>query len=96
MVIAQYAKEQIVWVYIDFGIDSKQTIDLIEKKPNSIMSFLDEESIFPRATDETLIQKLHTLATKNPKYGKVQFKKLNFQVRTNPAAWAVRLRGACC
>jgi len=77
----EYAKEQIVWVYIDFGIDSKQTIDLIEKKPNSIMSFLDEESIFPRATDETLIQKLHTLATKNPKYGKVQFKKLNFQIQ---------------
>ncbi len=77
----EYAKEQIVWTYIDFGIDSKQTIDLIEKKPNSIMSFLDEESIFPRATDETLIQKLHTLATKNPKYSKVQFKKLNFQIQ---------------
>jgi myosin heavy subunit len=77
----EYAKEQIVWVYIDFGIDSKQTIDLIEKKPNSIMAFLDEESIFPRATDETLIQKLHTLAAKNPKYGKVQFKKLNFQIQ---------------
>jgi len=77
----EYAKEQIVWTYIDFGIDSKQTIDLIEKKPNSIMSFLDEESIFPKATDETLIQKLHTLATKNPKYGKVQFKKLNFSIQ---------------
>jgi myosin heavy subunit len=77
----EYAKEQIVWTYIDFGIDSKQTIDLIEKKPNSILSFLDEESIFPKATDETLIQKLHTLATKNTKYGKVQFKKLNFQIQ---------------
>ncbi len=77
----EYAKEQITWVYMDFGLDSKQTIDLIEKKPNSIMSFLDEESIFPKATDETLIQKLHTLATKNTKYSKVQFKKLNFQIQ---------------
>ncbi len=77
----EYAKEEIVWTYIDFGLDCKQTVDLIEKRPNSILSFLDEESIFPRATDETLIQKQHTLATKNPKYSKVQFKKLNFQIQ---------------
>jgi myosin heavy subunit len=104
----EYAKEQIVWTFIDFdidfgidfGIDCRQTIDLIEKRPNSIMSFLDEESIFPRATAETLIQKLNTLAAKNSKYGKVQFKKLSFQIQHGVGAvvydvtdWILKNRG---
>ncbi len=77
----EYAREKIEWKYIDFGLDAQQTIDLIEKKDASLIALLDEETIFPRATDESLIMKLHTLAKKSPKYSEVQFKKLNFQVQ---------------
>jgi myosin protein heavy chain len=77
----EYEREKITWTYIDFGLDSIQTIDLIDKKDNSIIALLDEETIFPRATDESLIQKLHTLAKKHTKYSEVQFKKLNFQIQ---------------
>jgi myosin protein heavy chain len=77
----EYAREKITWTYIDFGLDSVQTIELIDKKDNSIIALLDEETIFPRATDESLIMKLHTLAKKHTKYGEVQFKKLNFQIQ---------------
>jgi myosin heavy subunit len=48
--------------------------------PSSIIALLDEETIFPRATDESLIMKLNTLSKKHPKYSEVQFKKLNFQI----------------
>jgi myosin heavy subunit len=76
----EYAREKIEWKYIDFGLDSQQRIDLIEKKDNSIIALLDEETIFPRATDESLIQKLHTLAKKHTYYSTVQFKKLFFKI----------------
>ena len=76
----EYEREKIEWKFIDFQMDGQDTIDLIEKKPNAILSFLDEESIFPRATNKTLITKLHTLAGKNKKYGKVQFKDFNFKI----------------
>lgn len=75
----EYEREKIEWKFIDYGMDGQDTIDLIEKKPNSILSFLDEESIFPRATNKTLITKLHTLAGKSKKYAKVQFKDYNFK-----------------
>eukprot|EP01091_Cochliopodium_minus_P012120 TRINITY_DN35_c0_g1_i4.p1 TRINITY_DN35_c0_g1~~TRINITY_DN35_c0_g1_i4.p1 ORF type:complete len:1364 (+),score=604.46 TRINITY_DN35_c0_g1_i4:37-4128(+) len=76
----EYEREKIEWKFIDYGMDGQDTIDLIEKKPNSILSFLDEESIFPRATNKTLITKLHTLAGKSKKYLKVQFKDFNFKI----------------
>ena len=76
----EYAKEKIDWTYIDFGVDSAQTIALIEKKPNSVLSFLDEESIFPNATSKSLIAKLNTLGKKNPKYQPVKFKDLSFAI----------------
>ena len=77
----EYEREKITWTYIDFGLDSVQTIELIDKKDSSIIALLDEETIFPRATDESLIMKLNTLSKKHPKYSEVQFKKLNFQIQ---------------
>jgi len=76
----EYEREKIEWKFIDYNMDGQDTIDLIEKKPNAILSFLDEESIFPRATNKTLITKLHTLSTKSKKYQKVQFKDFNFKI----------------
>merc|ERR1711931_242860 len=46
----EYKKEGIHWETIDFGMDLAATIELIEK-PLGIMSILEEECMFPKATD---------------------------------------------
>lgn len=53
----EYAREGIQWTFIDFGLDLQACIELIEK-PLGIISMLDEECIVPKATDQTLAQKL--------------------------------------
>jgi myosin protein heavy chain len=53
----EYAREGIQWTFIDFGLDLQACIELIEK-PMGIISMLDEECIVPKATDQTLAQKL--------------------------------------
>jgi len=55
----EYQRERIDWTFIDFGLDLQPTIDLIEKKPMGILSLLDEESLFPKATDQSFVNKLH-------------------------------------
>ncbi|VDD74731.1 unnamed protein product [Mesocestoides corti] len=54
----EYRKENIQWTFIDFGMDLQACIDLIEK-PMGIMSILEEECMFPKATDETFKNKLY-------------------------------------
>ncbi|XP_077773023.1 myosin-7 isoform X1 [Podarcis muralis] len=54
----EYKKEGIEWVFIDFGMDLQACIDLIEK-PMGIMSILEEECMFPKATDMTFKAKLY-------------------------------------
>uniref|UniRef100_A0A1D1XV65 Myosin heavy chain, muscle n=1 Tax=Anthurium amnicola TaxID=1678845 RepID=A0A1D1XV65_9ARAE len=53
----EYKKEGIVWAFIDFGMDLLACIELIEK-PMGILSILEEESMFPKATDKTFEEKL--------------------------------------
>ncbi|XP_033178009.1 myosin heavy chain, muscle isoform X32 [Bombus impatiens] len=54
----EYKKEGIVWQFIDFGMDLAACIELIEK-PMGILSILEEESMFPKATDKTFEEKLN-------------------------------------
>uniref|UniRef100_A0AAR2M4W6 Myosin heavy chain 7 n=1 Tax=Pygocentrus nattereri TaxID=42514 RepID=A0AAR2M4W6_PYGNA len=54
----EYKKEGIEWTFIDFGMDLQACIDLIEK-PMGIMSILEEECMFPKATDSTFKAKLY-------------------------------------
>ncbi|XP_026327815.1 myosin heavy chain, muscle isoform X45 [Hyposmocoma kahamanoa] len=54
----EYKKEGIDWIFIDFGMDLLACIDLIEK-PMGILSILEEESMFPKATDATFVEKLN-------------------------------------
>ncbi|XP_038110368.1 myosin heavy chain, muscle isoform X11 [Culex quinquefasciatus] len=53
----EYQREGIEWTFIDFGMDLQQCIELIEK-PMGILSILEEESMFPKATDQTFAEKL--------------------------------------
>uniref|UniRef100_A0A8C1PQH5 Myosin-7-like n=1 Tax=Cyprinus carpio TaxID=7962 RepID=A0A8C1PQH5_CYPCA len=54
----EYKKEGIEWVFIDFGMDLAACIELIEK-PMGIMSILEEECMFPKASDATFKAKLY-------------------------------------
>ncbi|ETN40421.1 uncharacterized protein HMPREF1541_04698 [Cyphellophora europaea CBS 101466] len=66
----EYAREQIEWQFIDFGKDLQPTIDLIElPNPIGIFSCLDEDSVMPKATDQSFTDKLNSLwEKKSPKY----------------------------
>ncbi|XP_056637443.1 myosin heavy chain, muscle isoform X22 [Diorhabda sublineata] len=55
----EYTREGITWQFIDFGMDLAACIELIEK-PMGILSILEEESMFPKATDKTFEEKLNT------------------------------------
>uniref|UniRef100_A0A3P9CRD8 Myosin heavy chain, fast skeletal muscle n=1 Tax=Maylandia zebra TaxID=106582 RepID=A0A3P9CRD8_9CICH len=71
----EYKKEGIIWEFIDFGMDLAACIELIEK-PLGIFSILEEECMFPKASDTTFKNKLHdqhlgkTKAFEKPKPGK--------------------------
>ncbi|MCI4374110.1 hypothetical protein PGIGA_G00002380 [Pangasianodon gigas] len=54
----EYKKEGIEWTFIDFGMDLQACIELIEK-PMGIMSILEEECMFPKASDATFKAKLY-------------------------------------
>ncbi|KAF4093519.1 hypothetical protein AMELA_G00002870 [Ameiurus melas] len=54
----EYKKEGIVWEFIDFGMDLAACIELIEK-PMGIFSILEEECMFPKASDTTFKNKLY-------------------------------------
>ncbi|KAL7303611.1 hypothetical protein TKK_0003759 [Trichogramma kaykai] len=75
----EYQREGIHWEFIDFGMDLLACIELIEK-PMGILSILEEESMFPKATDKTFEDKLNSnhlgkspnfLKPKPPKPGQV-------------------------
>ncbi|XP_064160552.1 myosin heavy chain, fast skeletal muscle-like [Anguilla rostrata] len=71
----EYKKEGIEWEFIDFGMDLAACIELIEK-PMGIFSILEEECMFPKASDTTFKNKLYdqhmgkTAAFQKPKPAK--------------------------
>ncbi|NXW70331.1 MYH1B protein, partial [Hirundo rustica] len=54
----EYKKEGIEWTFIDCGMDLAACIELIEK-PMGIFSILEEECMFPKATDTSFKNKLY-------------------------------------
>ncbi|KAM6957839.1 myosin heavy chain, fast skeletal muscle-like [Aplochiton taeniatus] len=71
----EYKKEGIIWEFIDFGMDLAACIELIEK-PMGIFSILEEECMFPKASDTSFKNKLYdqhlgkNRAFEKPKPGK--------------------------
>ncbi|XP_037083824.1 myosin heavy chain, muscle-like isoform X9 [Pollicipes pollicipes] len=53
----EYKREGINWVFVDFGMDLQACIELMEK-PMGVLSILEEESMFPKATDKSFEEKL--------------------------------------
>ncbi|XP_053645273.1 myosin heavy chain, muscle-like [Cherax quadricarinatus] len=53
----EYKREGIDWTFVDFGMDLQACIELFEK-PLGLLSILEEESMFPKATDKSFEEKL--------------------------------------
>merc|ERR1712127_237610 len=55
---------------VDFGMDLQKCIDMFEK-PMGLLAVFEEESLFPKATDNTFCEKLHSnLLGKWPNFAK--------------------------
>ncbi|XP_077174229.1 unconventional myosin-IXa isoform X3 [Paroedura picta] len=61
----EYRLEGISWHNIDY-IDNSGCINLISKKPTGLLHLLDEESNFPQATNQTLLDKFKRQHEGNP------------------------------
>merc|ERR1719384_707902 len=61
----EYVKEGIDWVMVDFGMDLAAAIIMLEK-PMGIWAILEEESLFPKATDKSFEEKLKASLGKLP------------------------------
>merc|ERR1712117_943427 len=55
----EYVKEGLDWANVDFGMDLQKCIDMFEK-PMAFLAIFEEESLFPKATDQTFCEKLMT------------------------------------
>merc|ERR1711936_1357551 len=54
----EYVREGLDWAYVDFGMDLQKCIDMFEK-PMGLLAIFEEESLFPKATDQSFAAKLH-------------------------------------
>merc|ERR1712123_388928 len=68
-----YISEGIDWVMVDFGMDLAAAIIMFEK-PMGIWAILEEESLFPKATDKSFEEKLKAALGKLPVFLKPQSK----------------------
>merc|ERR1711993_185649 len=55
--MGEYVREGIEWANVDFGMDLQVCITMFEK-PMGLLAIFEEESLFPKATDETFRGKL--------------------------------------
>merc|ERR1719189_650117 len=65
-----YVREGLDWANVDFGMDLQPCINMFEK-PMAFLAIFEEESLFPKATDATFCEKLHSnLLGKWPNFAK--------------------------
>ena len=60
----EYERENVEWNHIEFT-DNQHILDLIAARPMNIMSLIDEESMFARGTDRTMLNKLSRTHARN-------------------------------
>ncbi|XP_031437003.1 unconventional myosin-VIIb isoform X2 [Clupea harengus] len=54
----EYTRESISWERMVFS-DNQPTLDLLAGKPLNILALIDEESLFPKGTDATMLTKMN-------------------------------------
>ena len=64
---AEYTREGINWENIVFT-DNQDILNLLSEKPLNIIALIDEESRFPKGTDDTLLQKFNQQHSKHSHY----------------------------
>merc|ERR550532_2580138 len=70
----EYVREGLEWGNVDFGMDLQKCIDMFEK-PMGLLAIFEEESLFPKATDQTFAAKLNdNLLGKSENFVKPSFK----------------------
>lgn len=72
----EYTNEGINWQNIEF-IDNQEILDMIGLKPMNIMALINEETIFPKGTDTTLVAKLHSAHENKSIYMKPKYENSN-------------------
>ncbi|XP_028809967.1 unconventional myosin-X-like [Denticeps clupeoides] len=75
----EYNREGIQWEAIDW-MDNAECLDLIEKKLG-MLALINEESRFPKGTDFTLLEKLHSRHSTNPYYVKPRLAEYQFGIK---------------
>ncbi|XP_076858240.1 unconventional myosin-X isoform X2 [Brachyhypopomus gauderio] len=75
----EYNREGIHWEAIDW-MDNAECLDLIEKKLG-LLALINEESRFPKGTDYTLLEKLHSRHATNPYYVKPRIADHQFGIK---------------
>merc|ERR1712223_370536 len=69
----EYVREGLEWGNVDFGMDLQKCIDMFEK-PMGLLAIFEEESLFPKATDQSFAAKLHENLLDKP-LGAANFRK---------------------
>lgn len=67
----EYSRQGIKWDFVDFGLDSKPMIDLLEKGGSmgtGILACLDEDCLMPKATDKSFTSKVQSLCAGQAKF----------------------------
>eukprot|EP00736_Rhodelphis_marinus_P000589 Rmarinus@m.11800 len=76
----EYAAEGVPWSLVEF-VDNSACVALIEQKPAGIIAMIDEECNIPKATDSSLLEKMHQTLKTNPHYKNVaKHSRSKFQV----------------
>ncbi|XP_038076391.1 myosin-IIIb-like isoform X2 [Patiria miniata] len=60
----EYKNEGIDWTYVPF-VNNQSLLDLFLAKPIGVLGLLDEECLFPKATDHTFVEKLNQNFARN-------------------------------
>ncbi|KAG8571984.1 hypothetical protein GDO81_011864 [Engystomops pustulosus] len=87
----EYSREGLVWEDINWT-DNGECLDLIEKKLG-LLALMNEESYFPKATDSTLLEKLHNQHANNSFYVKPRVAVHNFGVKHYAGEVSYDVRG---
>merc|ERR1719507_1665770 len=70
----EYVREGLEWGNVDFGMDLQKCITMFEK-PMGLLSILEEETLFPKSSDQSFCAKLiENLLGKEPNFCKPTYK----------------------